>query len=115
MWKSPYIEAVEQAFGKDVDYAMLIKQYGTDPSEERRFIPPVVLSEEVRVATGNPDPERISTSYGDPPEPDDANGHAPLHPSHQRLLKEGRKPRCRHGHPLHVRIWTCEEIAALLD
>ncbi len=59
----PYIEAVEQSFGKDVDYAMLIKQYGSDPSEERRFSPPVVLSEEVRVITGNPDPERISTSY----------------------------------------------------
>ena len=29
----PYIEAVEAAFGNDVDYAMLIKYYGTDPNE----------------------------------------------------------------------------------
>lgn len=51
----PYIEAVEQSFGKDVDYVMLIEQYGSDPSEERRFSPPVVLAEEVRVISGNPD------------------------------------------------------------
>ncbi len=50
----PYIEAIEQALGKEVDYAMLIKEYGQDPSEERRFSPPVVLSEEVRVITGMP-------------------------------------------------------------
>lgn len=42
---------------------MLIKEYGSDPKEERRFRPPVVLSEEVRVIGGNPDSERISTSY----------------------------------------------------
>ena len=58
-----YVDAIEQAFGRDVDYAMLIKEYGTDPKEERRFSPPVVLSEEVRVVQGNPDPDKISTSY----------------------------------------------------
>ena len=59
----PYIEAIERAFGRDVDYAMLVKQYGTDPSEERRFSPPVVLSEEVHIIAGDPDPSRIDTSY----------------------------------------------------
>lgn len=58
-----YVDAIEQAFGRDVDYAMLIKEYGIDPKEERRFSPPVVLSEEVRVVQGNPDPDKISTSY----------------------------------------------------
>ena len=60
---SPYLQAIENAFGKDVDYAMLIKAYGPDPSEERRFSPPVVLAEERRVVTGDPDPAKISTSY----------------------------------------------------
>jgi len=41
---------------------MLIKFYGTDPNEGR-FSPPKVLSEEVRVITGNPDGTQISTSY----------------------------------------------------
>ena len=32
----PYIEAVEGAFGADIDYAMLIKIYGQSPESERR-------------------------------------------------------------------------------
>lgn len=60
---NPYLQAIENAFGADVDYAMLVKQYGQDPSEERRFSPPVVLSEEVRIVNGDPDPSKISTSY----------------------------------------------------
>jgi IS1 family transposase len=59
----PYLKAVETAFGSAVDYAMLIKFYGQDPNEERRFSPPVVLSEEVLILQGDPDPSRISTSY----------------------------------------------------
>src|SRR5205814_1221829 len=31
--------------------------------EERRFSPPVVLSQEVRVISGNPDESKVSTSY----------------------------------------------------
>ena len=58
-----YLEAMERAFGSAVDYAMLIKLYGVDPDEERKFSPPVVLSEEVRIIQGDPDPGRISTSY----------------------------------------------------
>lgn len=56
------LDAVEQAFGQDVDFAQLVKFYGTEPGEERKFSPPVVLSEEVRIIQGQPDPEKISTS-----------------------------------------------------
>jgi hypothetical protein len=42
---------------------MLMKEYGADPSEDRRFSPPVVLSETVRVIEGSPDESKISTSY----------------------------------------------------
>lgn len=42
---------------------MVIKEYGQDPREERRFSPPVVLSERVRVISGAPDVGLISTSY----------------------------------------------------
>jgi IS1 family transposase len=59
----PYVGAIEETFGSNVDYAMLIKQYGADPDEERRFSPPIVLSEEVRWVSGDPDPSKISTSY----------------------------------------------------
>jgi IS1 family transposase len=64
-----YLSAIERAFGRDVDYAMLIKQYGKDTGESRevsqarKYSPNKVTSQEVRVVTGNPDPDRISTSY----------------------------------------------------
>lgn len=64
-----YLSAIERAFGRDVDYAMLIKQYGKDTSESsevsqaRKYSPNKVTAQEVRVVTGNPDPDRISTSY----------------------------------------------------
>ena len=60
-----YRGAVESAFGTDVDYAQLVKQYGTgeDPEGERRYSPPTVLSADARTVRGNPDPAHISTSY----------------------------------------------------
>ncbi|MCH7885490.1 MAG: hypothetical protein IIC01_09595 [Planctomycetes bacterium] len=35
----PYLEAVETAFGADVDYAQLVKIYGTAPEAEKRYSP----------------------------------------------------------------------------
>ena len=58
----PYLQAVEDAFGSDIDYAMLIKLYGSDP-DAGRFSPPVVIAVEMRRITGDPDPSYISTSY----------------------------------------------------
>ncbi len=58
-----YPSAIAAAFGSKVDYAQLVKEYGSDPSEDRRFSPPVVLAESVRVVEGNPDETLISTSY----------------------------------------------------
>lgn len=58
-----YLEAVEGAFGCDVDYAMLIKLYGKSPDEERRYSPSVCLGTETRTISGEPEPKKISTSY----------------------------------------------------
>jgi IS1 family transposase len=64
----PYIEAIEAAFGRDVDYAMLIKEYGVEASLDasptaRRYSPNKVTGQEVRIIAGDPDPVLISTSY----------------------------------------------------
>jgi IS1 family transposase/lambda repressor-like predicted transcriptional regulator len=60
----PYIKAVDAAFGDEIDYAMLHKLYGRDPREdERRYSPAVCTGIDIRPMTGNPDPDRISTSY----------------------------------------------------
>ena len=57
-----YLEAVEGAFGGDVDYAQLIKIYGSTPEQEARYSPPACISAEKRVIEGNPRSEWISTS-----------------------------------------------------
>jgi hypothetical protein len=59
----PYLEAVEGAFGGDVDYAVLQKIYGPSPEQEKRYSPPECIGCEQRVIEGNPDPAHISTSY----------------------------------------------------
>ena len=58
-----YLNAVEDTFGAGIDYAMLQKVYGSDPNDERRYSPPVVLGTFSEVITGSPDPKHISTSY----------------------------------------------------
>lgn len=58
-----YLTAVEDAFGGDVDYAMLVKRYSNDPSVAKRYSPAVcVASDKTRIA-GDPDGKHISTSY----------------------------------------------------
>jgi hypothetical protein len=59
-----YENAVEAAFGGDVDFAMLIKIYGaTGPEDQRRYSRPECIGCQKRTKVGNPDPEHISTSY----------------------------------------------------
>ncbi len=60
---SEYAEAVEAAFGGDVDYAQIVKIYGHEHTEERRYTPPEVIGTEKKVITGSPDFDLISTSY----------------------------------------------------
>jgi IS1 family transposase len=63
---SPYLQAVEEAFGADIDYAMLIKIYGAPPASveaARRYSPSECLGTRKDKITGNPDPKHVSTSY----------------------------------------------------
>jgi IS1 family transposase len=59
-----YLEAVEGAFGMDVDYAQLQKIYGapTD-AEQRRYSPAKCIGADMKVVSGNPDPKHVSTSF----------------------------------------------------
>ena len=59
-----YVEAVERAFGGDIDYAMLVKHYGEGPqSPERKYSPVEFVSAEKKRITGQPDIAHVSTSY----------------------------------------------------
>jgi len=60
-----YLEAVEGAFGGDIDYAMLVKQYGNAPGNtaEARYSPGECTGIKKEPIVGNPDADRISTSF----------------------------------------------------
>jgi IS1 family transposase len=63
----PYLEAIEGAFGGDVDYAMLVKMYGEEPSRspERKYSPMVCTGARKTRIEGAPDPIHVSTSYAE--------------------------------------------------
>lgn len=59
-----YIEAVEGAFGGDIDFSQLIKIYGHDRKDSKvKYSPPVFTGSEKRKINGNPDIKKVSTSY----------------------------------------------------
>ena len=59
-----YLDAVEDAFGSEVDYARLVKLYG--PAEKAgRYSPAECIGTQVASVTGRPDPGHISTSYAE--------------------------------------------------
>ena len=58
-----YLEAVEGAFGADVDYAQLVKIYGNPPEAEKRYSPAECIGAVKTRIEGNPDPAHVSTSY----------------------------------------------------
>ena len=60
---SAYLSAVEDAFGADIDYAMLVKHYGDAPEGQRRYSPAVCTGASKMLVSGNPDSEHVSTSY----------------------------------------------------
>ena len=59
----PYVEAVESAFGADVDYAQLTKVYEAENPGPGRYSPPKVTGVQVTEIAGRPERRRICTSY----------------------------------------------------
>ena len=59
--RKAYPQAVEEAFGADIDYAMLVKLYGpgpatTDDAAGRRYSPAECIGFRKDAITGKPDP-----------------------------------------------------------
>lgn len=59
----PYLMAVEDTFGTEIDYGMLVKIYGASTEGEARYSPPVCLHARKEAMIGKPDVKHISTSY----------------------------------------------------
>jgi IS1 family transposase len=140
---SAYLQAVEDAFGADVDYAQLVKLYGTPPEVKgggeahRRYSPGQCVGARKATITGNPDPEHISTSYAER-----HNLTMRMSPRRfTRLTNAFSKKVEHHAHALSIyfmhynfcrihqslrvtpamaasvtsRLWEIEDIAALVD
>jgi IS1 family transposase len=58
-----YADAVESAFGSNIDYAMLVKVYGADRESEAHYSPAECMSCRTIPMSGNPKAEHISTSF----------------------------------------------------
>ena len=140
----PYIEAIEAEFGSDADYAMLIKQYGIDDNmaaspTARRYSPNKVTNETVYVVSGNPDPNLVSTSYvernnltmrmgmrrftrltnGFSKKVENHAAMVSLHFMHYNFARPhmalGKRTTPAMAAGVSDHVWTCEEIADLLD
>jgi IS1 family transposase len=95
-----YLNAVDEAFRGQVDYAQLVKIYGKDNSEpDTRYSPAKCNGAKKEARFGNPDQAHISTSYVERANLTMRMGDAPFHAPNERLLEEGREPRARRGDP----------------
>lgn len=59
----PYLQAIEGAFGDDIDYSMLIKHYGAPVGALGRYSPGECVGIEQRRVEGRPDPKHVNTSF----------------------------------------------------
>jgi len=133
----PYLEAVENAFGMDIDFATLQKIYGASNEPEKRYSPAKCIGCESKVVMGDPDPKHISTSYVERQNLNmrmsmrrftrltngfskKAENHAHavalhfMHYNYCRVHKTlGTTPAMKAGLTDHV--WSMEELAGLLE
>jgi IS1 family transposase len=58
-----YFDSVENAFGSEIDYSMLIKLYGTSDETEKKYSPPNCIGTEKIRIKGTPNDKDVSTSY----------------------------------------------------
>jgi IS1 family transposase len=86
-----YLEAVENAFGADVDYAQLHKIYGASLENETRYSPAVCIGCEMKQVIGNPDPklDHLVGEFKTPADNVSYNAYSRKATSHVRW---GRRP-----------------------
>ena len=132
-----YLEAVETAFGADCDYAQLQKIYGAPAENDTRYSPAVCIGCDMKVVSGDPDPEACEHVLRGAPQPEHANGHETLHPTDEcfqqenpesrgngcnlrRTLQFRQNPQDAENHSgmaagLSDHVWSLEEIVLMAD
>ena len=58
-----YVNAIEDAFGSEVDYAQLHKVYRAPLENEIRYSPAKCIGCDMKAVSGNPDFKHVSTSF----------------------------------------------------
>jgi len=58
-----YLNAVDAAFGTDIDYPMLVKLYGESGEGQKRYSPAECIGCRKEVVSGEPERKHVSTSY----------------------------------------------------
>lgn len=134
-----YLEAIEYAFGGDVDFAQLVKIYGKSMSkkDETRYSPAECIGCEKKVIAGFPNPELVSTSYVERQnltmrmsmrrftrltngfsKKVENHAHAiALHYMYYNFVRIHKSLRCTPAMAAGVtnKLWSIEDIVALLD
>jgi len=133
-----YMQAVEDAFGADIDYAMLVKLYGNESKEdETRYSPAECIGCQTARITGRPDPKHVSTSFVErqnltmrmmmrrftrltnafSKKFENHVHHLALHYMHYNFCRIHKTLRVTPAMEAHVadHVWDVSEIAALLE
>ncbi len=98
-----YLNAVEDAFGDDIDYAMLVKNYGETAEAEKRYSPAECIGcERKKPVTGSPDPKHISTHTWSARTSRCGCTCAGSRGSQMHFQQEVGEPHCGGRAPLHV-------------
>ena len=108
----PYLEAVEGAFGGDIDYAQLVRTYGAALEGQRRCSPAICTGARKHRIEGNPDPKHISTSFSERQNLNIRMGNRRNDPVDERLFQEGRKPCTYDGDLLHALKFRSDSLDA---
>jgi IS1 family transposase len=135
----PYLEAVESAFGGDIQYAQLVKLYGKAPgkNDEIRYSPADCIGAKKVVITGDPLLKDVSTSYIERQnltmrmsmrrftrltngfsKKVENHAHAiALHYMYYNFVRIHKSLRCTPAMAANVtsKLWSIEDIVALLD
>jgi IS1 family transposase len=132
-----YLDAVEDAFGADIDYAILQKIYGAPSDEEtRRYSPAKCIGCDIKVVSGDPDSKHVSTSFverqnltmrmqmrrftrltnGHSKKVDNHRHMVALHYMHYNYCRPHATLRCTPAQEAGLcdHIWTVEELCALM-
>jgi hypothetical protein len=59
------LEAIEGAFGSDIEYAMLVKGFGPATERHRRYSPAKCIGAVMHRVEGNSDPKYVNTSFAE--------------------------------------------------